>query len=183
MQPAGSSTGRPERGDRLDRPRFRQDLLAELVDEQGARFIDVMDPDSGNLFRFYEVEYSLACAMDGERDVPGIVKWAQDELGLTPSPQEVRNVIATLGDLGFIDPGAPAEAADLAPGVVVGNQPRAAVANQVDLGGAHRDVGPGGRRRRCRCRRPRAMAMSPSIWPTTSPWVAPRSRRRCARRR
>src|SRR5262245_37954164 len=135
MQAAGSSAGRPERGDRFDRPRFRQDLLAELVDDQGGRFIDVMDPDSGNLFRFYEIEYSLACAMDGERDVPGIVKWAQDELGLTPSQQEVRAVIATLGDLGFIDSGAPAQD-DLAAGVVVGNQPRAASASQVDLGGA-----------------------------------------------
>ena len=41
-----------------------------------------IDPDSGNVFRFYEVEYSLACAMDGERDVAGIVKWAEEELGL-----------------------------------------------------------------------------------------------------
>ena len=61
-----------------------------------------MDPDSETIFRFYEVEYSLACGMDGERDVPGIVKWAQEELGISPSPQEVRTVIATLGDLGFI---------------------------------------------------------------------------------
>src|ERR1051325_1445192 len=102
MQPAGSTSGRPD--DRMDRPRFRHDLFAELVDEQGGRFIDVMDPDSGTLFRFYEVEYSLACGMDGERDVAGIVRWAQDELGLTPSHQEVRIVIATLTDLGFIEP-------------------------------------------------------------------------------
>ncbi|HZJ62315.1 MAG TPA: hypothetical protein VFD36_02260, partial [Kofleriaceae bacterium] len=136
MQPAGTHAGRAERGDQLDRPRFRQDLVAELIDEQGARFIDVMDPDSGNLFRFYEVEYSLACAMDGERDVPGIVKWAQEELGMTPSQQEVRNVIATLGDLGFIDTGAQAASPDLAGGVVVGNQVRGQAAAQVDLGTA-----------------------------------------------
>lgn len=87
------------------RPRFRQDLVAELVEEQGQRFIDVGDPDTGSLFRFYEVEYSLACAMDGERDVAGIVKWAQEELGLTPSPKEVQTVISTLVDLRFIDAG------------------------------------------------------------------------------
>jgi hypothetical protein len=125
MQPSPSSSTM-----RYDRPRFRQDLLAELVDEQGARFVDVMDPDSGNLFRFYEVEYSLACAMDGERDVPGIVKWAQEELGLTPSPQEVRTVIATLGDLGFIDTGA----AELAPGVVVGAPGRPQPSTPIELG-------------------------------------------------
>src|SRR4051812_11510879 len=120
-------------GDLQGRPRFRQDLVAEAVDDQGARFIDVMDPDSGNLFRFYEVEYSLACAMDGERDVAGIVKWAQQELGLSPSQQEIRTVIATLGDLGFIDPGDSGKAHaglhvanDLAPGVVVGTNARTA---------------------------------------------------------
>lgn len=98
MQAASTRTDRTS----TDRPRFRQDLFAEVIDEQGARFIDVMDPDSGNLFRFYEVEYSLACGMDGERDVAGIVKWAHDELGLSPSTNEVRAVIAQLGELGFI---------------------------------------------------------------------------------
>jgi hypothetical protein len=107
--PAGSS------GPWRDRPRFRQDLIAETVEHSGARFIDVMAPEGGDVFRFYEVEYSLACGMDGERDVAGIVKWAQDELGLTPSPQEVRTVIAALGDLGFIESGESGSAAEPAP--------------------------------------------------------------------
>src|SRR5688500_18405617 len=95
----------------IDRPRFRQDLVAEPLEDGGAKFIDVMDPDSGQLFRFFEVEYSLACAMDGERDVAGIVKWAEEELGLKPSQNEVRTVVATLGDLGFLERGAAAAAA------------------------------------------------------------------------
>src|SRR5262245_29332823 len=86
-----------------DRPRFRQDLVAEAIEDSGAKFIDVMDPDNGTLFRFYESEYSLACGMDGQRDVAGLVRWAEDELGLKPSQNEVRAVISTLGDLGFID--------------------------------------------------------------------------------
>ncbi len=94
-----------------ERPRFRQDLFAESVDEQGATFVDVMDPDSGRVFRFYEVEFSIACAMDGERDVPGLVKWAQDELGVTPSPHEIQTVIATLGELGYLDLAGAAKAA------------------------------------------------------------------------
>ena len=92
----------------LERPRFRQDLVAELVEDGNHRFVDLMDPDSGNVYRFYEVEYSLACAMDGERDVPGIVRWAQEELGLQANPNEVKSVIATLGDLGYLDGAAPA---------------------------------------------------------------------------
>jgi len=82
------------------RPRFRTDLVAEMIEAEGQRFIDVIDPDTGDAFRFYEVEYSLACAMDGERDVAGLARWAQEELGITPSPTELSSVIATLGDLG-----------------------------------------------------------------------------------
>ncbi len=134
MQPAPDQTGRSG----LDRPRFRQDLVAEPIEEHGGRFIDVMDPDSGNLFRFYEVEYSLACGMDGERDVAGIVKWAQDELGLTPSAQEVRTVIATLGDLGFIATGveAAADGPELATGVVAAAAVAPAMSSDVELGQA-----------------------------------------------
>jgi hypothetical protein len=72
----------------LERPRFRQDLVAEPVEDGNTRFVDVMDPDNGSVYRFFEVEYSLACAMDGERDVPGILRWAQEELGLSASATE-----------------------------------------------------------------------------------------------
>lgn len=85
------------------RPRFRTDLVAKPFDEGGQRFVDVTDPDSGKTFRFYEVEYSIACAMDGNRDIGGLVEWAQVELGLEPSSDELRTVISTLADLGYLD--------------------------------------------------------------------------------
>ncbi|MBK7535494.1 MAG: hypothetical protein IPI49_09050 [Myxococcales bacterium] len=85
-----------------ERPRLREDLVAEAIEDQGHRFIDVIDPDTGSAYRFYDVEYSLACAMDGERDIAGLARWAQEELGLAPSPSELRTVIATLGDLGYL---------------------------------------------------------------------------------
>ncbi len=84
------------------RPRFRTDLVAEPIQEDGKRFIDVLDPDSGVGFRFYDVEYSLACAMDGERDLAGLVRWAREELGVEPSQRELGTVIATLGELGYL---------------------------------------------------------------------------------
>lgn len=121
-----------------ERPRFRQDLAAEAIEDQGHRFIDVMDPDTGSHYRFYEVEYSLACGMDGERDVAGIVRWAQDELGLSASANEVRRVIATLGGLGFIGADAeatPAAEPELAAGVVAA-RPEAPPAVDVELGAA-----------------------------------------------
>jgi hypothetical protein len=150
MQTTGSGKAERHEVAALERPKFRQDLVAEQVDEAGHRFIDVADPETGNLFRFYEVEYSLACAMDGERDVPGIVRWAQEELGLKASPSEVKSVIQTLGSLGFIDSGAAgagvsqtdatavaARAYDdeLAPGIVVGKRDDSDVTSgSVELG-------------------------------------------------
>ncbi len=104
-----------------DRPRLREDLVAEAIEDRGARFIDIIDPDNGNSYRFYDVEYSLACAMDGERDIPGLVRWAQEELGLAPTPKELQTVIATLGELGYLDStasAAPAVSAD--PGFAAG---------------------------------------------------------------
>jgi hypothetical protein len=127
------------------RPRFRQDLVAELVEDGGQRFIDVADPDSGHMFRFFEVEYSLACGMDGERDVAGIVKWAQDELGITPTANEVQAVIAQLSDLRFVGADRTVDAAatkaqpraeELAKGIVVGKQANANASADVELGKA-----------------------------------------------
>ena len=85
------------------RPKFRTDLVAEVMEAEGQRFIDVIDPDTGDAFRFYEVEYSIACAMDGERDVRGLLQWAKEELGIEPSPAELQSVIQTLGSLGYLD--------------------------------------------------------------------------------
>jgi len=87
----------------MNKPRFKQELVAETVEDGDSKFIDVMDPDSGNMFRFYEAEYAIACGMDGERDVAGLIRWASDELGLKASANEVNRVIATLGDLGYLD--------------------------------------------------------------------------------
>jgi hypothetical protein len=92
----------------MQAPRFRQDLVAEAIEDGATRFIDVLDPDNGTLFRFFEVEYSLACAMDGQRDIAGIVRWADEELGLKTTAKEVNNVILTLGDLGYLESAAAA---------------------------------------------------------------------------
>lgn len=84
------------------RPRFRTDLVAQPIDEGGQRFVDVTDPDSGKTFRFYEVEYSIACALDGQKDLADLLDWAQSELGLQPSPEELQSVVNTLADLGYL---------------------------------------------------------------------------------
>jgi len=85
-----------------ERPRFRTDLVAHPVTEAGQRFVDVTDPDSGSTFRFYEVEYAVACAMNGQRDYDGLAKWSHTELGLEPSRNELETVVSTLDELGYL---------------------------------------------------------------------------------
>ncbi len=85
------------------RPRFRTDLVAKPLDDAGERFVDVVDPGSGKTFRFYDVEYSIACAMDGNRDISGLIDWAAASLGLETTPEELKTVISTLEDLGYLD--------------------------------------------------------------------------------
>lgn len=100
----------------MQRPRFRNDLVSQPVEENGQRFVDVTDPDSGKTFRFYEVEYAVACAMNGARSVGDLADWARAELGLEPTAGELETVISTLGDLGYLANGANLDVDDLALG-------------------------------------------------------------------
>lgn len=129
----------------IERPRFRTDLVAEPIDDGGLRFIDVLDPDSGNGFRFFEIEYSIACAMDGERDVAGLVRWAREELGVEPSAKEIGTVITTLGELGYLE-GEAAEAPaldepELVRGVVAAAPEPIEPVHDFDLGTAGQPMG------------------------------------------
>ncbi len=119
------------------RPRFRTDLVAQPIEDKGQVFVDVTDPDTGATFRFYEIEYSVACAMDGARDLEALRAWARDELGVEPSHEELSTVVATLDELGYLDhgPGAPSAASTIPGGA---EAPRA---SDVELGSA--GVSPG----------------------------------------
>src|SRR5687768_2372053 len=114
-------------------PRFREDLLAEQIEQDGKHFVDVMDDASGVMFRFYDVEYALACAMNGERDVDAIVGWAENELGFRPRPQDVRRVVETLGDLGYLDEGTSAMASSLEAGETIPTPVSAAPRDDAEL--------------------------------------------------
>jgi hypothetical protein len=87
------------------RPRFRNDLVAQQLEEEGIQYVDVTDPNSGSTFRFYDVEYSIACGMNGERDLDGLVEWARADLGIETSPEELGQVMSTLAELGYLDAG------------------------------------------------------------------------------
>src|SRR5262247_1034466 len=86
-----------------ERPRFRNDLVAQPIEEEGIRYVDVTDPDSGSTFRFYDIEYSIACAMDGRKDLAGLVEWTRGELGIDTSVDELQGVVSTLAELGYLE--------------------------------------------------------------------------------
>jgi hypothetical protein len=87
----------------LEKPRFRNDLVAQPIEEEGIRYVDVTDPNSGSTFRFYDVEYSIACAMDGSKDLTGLVEWTKGELGIDTSVDELQGVVSTLAELGYLE--------------------------------------------------------------------------------
>jgi hypothetical protein len=89
----------------LSRPRFRNDLVAQQLEEEGVQYVDVTDPNSGSTFRFYDVEYSIACGMNGERDLGELVDWARADLGIETTPEELGQVMSTLAELGYLDAG------------------------------------------------------------------------------
>lgn len=114
----------------MERPLFRTDLVSRPIDQGGDRLVEVTDPDSGTSFRFYEIEYAIACAMDGERDVRGLAQWARLELGLEPSPDELNTVISTLADLGYLEAPGVSSTGEVSLGTapVVPERPRAGAA-------------------------------------------------------
>jgi len=114
----------------LTTPRFRTDLVTQPIEAAGQRFVDVTDPDSGTTFRFYEVEYAIACAMNGARDLRGLASWALEELGLETNSTELSTVINTLGELGYLE--GEAAAGDVALGAPGGAPPVEQVAAPIE---------------------------------------------------
>ncbi len=127
----------------IERPKFRTDLVAQPLEENGRLVVEVIDPDSGDSFRFYEVEYYVASAMNGERSVSGLRDWALSELGVSPDENELGQLVRTLADLGYLadvdastaESAATSAATPIAP-------PVAAVSNEVELGFAGASASP-----------------------------------------
>ena len=101
-----------------EKPFFRYDLHTTAVEENGNRYVDVTDLVEGESFRFYEVEYAVACGMNGQRNLDGIVDWAMLELDLQTTTQEVGAIVDKLAELKYIELGEPAPVVVSAPDLV-----------------------------------------------------------------
>ncbi len=87
------------------KPHFRSDLVATpVIGADGEQYVDVADPTTGKSFRFFEVEYSIAMAMDGKRSLAGVAAWAGEEMELDVPESELVGLVATLRDLGYLLP-------------------------------------------------------------------------------
>jgi multidrug efflux pump subunit AcrA (membrane-fusion protein) len=94
----------------LDRPRFRRDLLAEPLEADGQRYVEVRDPSTGGSFRLYDLEYRVALAFDGLAFAQ-IIPWLRLATGLELAEDELREFASRLAELGLLEPdadGAPA---------------------------------------------------------------------------
>jgi hypothetical protein len=112
-----------------ERPRLRDDLVVSTLDDEGVRYVDVSDPTSGSKFRFFEVEYVIAQAMNGQRDLGAVAEYVRAEVGVEASTSELWQVQATLAELGYLHGGAAAAPA--------GPQPMAAAAERPVTVDAH----------------------------------------------
>ena len=88
-----------------EKPFFRYDLQTEAIEDGGQRFVEVTDPNGGKSFRFFEVEYAVACGMDGERSLEALVEWAKSELDLKTTTDELGAIVSKLSELAYLGAG------------------------------------------------------------------------------
>ena len=87
----------------LDKPRFRRDLEAVPLEEDGQRYVEVRDPVTGGSFRLYDSEYRVALAFDG-LSFDRIIPWLRLALGLELDESVLREFAGRLHELGFLEP-------------------------------------------------------------------------------
>ncbi len=84
-------------------PRIRNELSATPAEDQGIRYFDVSDPRSGARMRMYDFEWLLAQKMDGRRGFDELARFASNELGISPSTDDLEDYADKLRSLGFFE--------------------------------------------------------------------------------
>ncbi len=84
--------------------RLRQDLLVTSAqDADGVSYFDVRDPRTGGTLRLFDFEWRVAERIDGERSIGDLCRYAEQELGFSPTPQDLEIYFQKLTELGLID--------------------------------------------------------------------------------
>jgi multidrug efflux pump subunit AcrA (membrane-fusion protein) len=83
--------------------RLKSGLAATRVEEDGITYYDVLEPESGNSFRFYEHEYLLAQQLEPGRPLTEVSAWVRRELGVESRPEDLGVFIDKVRELGFLE--------------------------------------------------------------------------------
>jgi biotin carboxyl carrier protein len=91
--------------------RLKAGLAVTRVEEDGIGYVDVLEPESGNSFRFYEHEYLLALQLEPGRSLADLSAWVKNELGVESRPEDVQVFVDQVRKLGFLEAASDAAAA------------------------------------------------------------------------
>ncbi len=83
-------------------PQFRQDLEATKEEQQGVAFFRIDDPATQASFRLYEIEYMIACKLDGVRALGDVIAAVKSEFNFDISVPDLNKFIGQLETMGFI---------------------------------------------------------------------------------
>ena len=83
--------------------RLKPGLAVTRVEDEGIAYYDVLEPESGLSFRFYEHEYLLAQQLEPGRSLAEISAWVRRELGVESRPEDLGVFIDKVRELGFLE--------------------------------------------------------------------------------
>jgi hypothetical protein len=83
--------------------RLKPGLAVTRVEDEGITYYDVLEPESGNSFRFYEHEFLLAQQLEPGRPLADISAWVRRELEVESRPEDVQVFIDKIKELGFLE--------------------------------------------------------------------------------
>jgi membrane fusion protein (multidrug efflux system) len=83
--------------------RLKPGLAVTRVEDEGITYFDVLEPETGNSFRFYEHELLLAQQLEPGRPLADISAWVRRELEVESRPEDVQVFIDKVRELGFLE--------------------------------------------------------------------------------
>lgn len=83
-------------------PTFRQDLTCTRDDQDGVVYYQVEDPKAQASFRLYEIEYRIACALDGKRSLQEVAETIKRDYDFEISDGDLLKFVGQLKQMNFV---------------------------------------------------------------------------------
>ena len=81
---------------------FRDDLTCTREERQGVAVYHVEDPNTGAVYRLYEIEYLITGKLDGTRDDDEVIAEVKRDYGFTMTDQDFEQFVNQLTERGFV---------------------------------------------------------------------------------